>query len=83
MKDRALAFVEEWASEKIQAEGYPAEGDKSEAKALAFSCLTDASAKGISEAEIRESVGDLTDFMSQAIEEANNREVERLAERDD
>jgi hypothetical protein len=83
MKDRTLKFVEGWALENIQAVGYPAEGDKSEAEGLASSCLTDASAEGISEAEIKESVGDLTDFMYQAIVEANDQEVRRLAERDD
>jgi hypothetical protein len=69
--------------ENIHAVEYPAEGDTSEAEGLASSCLADASAKGISEAEIKESVGDLTDFMYQAINEANDREVERIAARDD
>ena len=73
MSERALGFVEDWVSQHVHAEGYEPESDNSLAKSLARQCLIDASAQGISEAEIRESIDDLTDFMAGAIEEANDR----------
>jgi hypothetical protein len=83
MSERALGFVEEWVSENVHAEGYPPEGNNSLAKSLALQCLGDANAKGISEAEIRESIADLTEFMAGAIQETNDREVHRLSETGD
>jgi hypothetical protein len=83
MSERALGFVEEWTSENVHAEGYTPEGDNSQAKSLAVQCLAAANAQGISEAEIKQSIDDLTEFMAGAIEEANDREVRRLAAKDD
>jgi hypothetical protein len=83
MSERVLAFVEEWTSEHVRAEGYPPEGDDSQAEALALQCLKDAIAQYITEAEIRESISDLAEFMAGAIEEAHDREVHRLAANDD
>jgi hypothetical protein len=39
MSERAIAFVEEWVSENINAEGYEPEGDHSQAAAFAAQCL--------------------------------------------
>ncbi len=87
MSERALAFVEEWVSEHVQAQDQapvaPAEGDNSRAKALATQCLADAGAQGITAAEIGEAIDDLTEFMAGAIAEANEREAHRLQDEDD
>jgi hypothetical protein len=83
MSERALAFVEEWTSENIRPAGHAPEGDISRAKSLAVKCLAEANAQGISETEIKESIDDLTAFMAGAIAEANDREVRRLAAKDD
>jgi hypothetical protein len=83
MSERALAFVEKWTSEHIRAEGVAPQGGHSQAKALALQFLADAKAKGISAAEIGESIDDLTEFMAGAIAEANEREAHRLTEKND
>lgn len=83
MSERALAFVEEWTSDNVRAEGYEPEGDNSHAKSLALQCLQEAKVAGISEAEIKQSIDNLTDFMAAAIEQANDREVHRLSDKDD
>ncbi len=83
MSERALAFVEEWTSEHIHAEAGAPQGDQTHAKTLALQCLGDAKAKGISAAEIGESIDDLTEFMTGAIAEANEREAHRLTEKND
>lgn len=83
MSERALAFVEEWTADHIHAVAPAPAGDNSQAKALALQCLADAKAQGISEAEISESIDDLTAFMAGAITEAGEREVHRLSEKDE
>lgn len=83
MSERGLRFVEAWIVENVNAEGYEPEGDNSHARMLAVLCLEAAKAEGISKKEIEEHVGDINDFMSQAIDEANDAEVARLAARDD
>ena len=47
MSERAIAFVEEWVSENIHAEGYEPEGDHSQAAAFAAQCLASSKAEGI------------------------------------
>ncbi len=83
MSERALAFVEEWTSSHIHAKGATPGGDHLQAKALALQFLADAKTKGISAAEISESIDDLTEFMAGAIAEANEREAHRLTEKND
>ena len=83
MSERGLRFVEEWIVENVHPEGYQPEGDNREARMLAVLCLKAAKDAGISKKEIEENVGDIEDFMSQAIDEANDAEVARLAARDD
>jgi hypothetical protein len=83
MSDRATAFVETWISENINAEGYQADGDNSRAKKFASQCLAAAMAEGIPTTEISEAFDDLAAFIAGEIEEANDREVARLAAKDD
>ena len=73
MTERALAFVEEWVSEHVEAKD--ADGDiGARAKALASECLAAASKAGIPAAEIGEAIDDLPEFMVGAIEEAEERD---------
>jgi hypothetical protein len=73
MSERALAFVEEWISDHVDAQD--ADGDiDARAKTLAGQCLADAGKKGISAAEIGEAIDDLPDFILGAIEEAEDRD---------
>lgn len=43
----------------------------------------DAEAAGISETDLEEHVGDLNDYISEALEESTDNEVQRLAGKDD
>ena len=61
MSKRAIEFVDTWVSENINAEGYPAEGEKGRAKQFAEHCLIDAEEKGIKKKEIEEETGNLVD----------------------
>lgn len=73
MSERALAFVDEWVSDHVNAED--AEGDiEARAKALASECLAAAGKEGIPASEIGEAIDDLADYMMGAIEEAEDRE---------
>jgi len=73
MSERALAFVEEWISDHVDAED--ADGDvEARAKTLAGQCLADAGKKGIPASEIGEAIDDLPDFILGAIEEAEDRD---------
>jgi hypothetical protein len=83
MSDRAIGFVDAWVSEHINAEGEAPEGDNSRAQAFATECLAAAEAAGIPAAEITESIEDLASFMAGEIQEANDREGERSAEKDE
>ena len=73
MSERALAFVDEWVSEHVQAQD--ADGDiAARAKVLADQCLADAGKKGIPASEIGEAIDDLSEYMVGAIEEADERD---------
>jgi len=73
MSERALAFVEEWISDHVNADD--AEGDiEARARTLAGQCLADASKEGIPAAEISDVIDDLPEFMMGAIEEAEERD---------
>lgn len=83
MSVRALDFVEAWINENLRAEGYPPEGDNSQAKALAAECFAAAKEAGIPEAEITPGTFEnLVDFMSGELQEANDAEVERMLDND-
>lgn len=83
MTERAIAFVEKWVSENVRAEGYDAVSNVSRAKTFANRCLDAANAAGIPQTEITEAFVDLKQFMAGEIEEANDREVARLAAKGD
>ena len=82
MSERVIAFVENWVSENVHAEGYPAEGDDLQAKALAEQCRAEALEAGIPGSDIDDEFDDLTAFMSAQIQEANDREAHRLVDKD-
>jgi hypothetical protein len=82
MSERVIAFVENWVTENVHAEGYPAEGEDTHAKTLAAQCRAEALASGIPNSEIDDEFDDLTAFMSGQIHEANDREVDRLVDKD-
>lgn len=83
MTERAIAFVENWVSENIRAQGYDAMGNLSRAKTFANRCLEAARAAGIPQTEITEAFVDLKGFMAGEIQEAIDRETSRLAAKND
>jgi hypothetical protein len=83
MQSDAKSFLDDWVADNIFAEGYEAEGDNSEARTQADICVAAAESEGLSRADLEAAVGDLTDYMAAQIESANDREVARLAEKDD
>jgi hypothetical protein len=83
MSERAIAFVEEWVSENINAEGYEPEGDESMAAAFSVQCAAEAKEAGIPDSEMKDAFESLTAFMAGAIKLANDNEVDRLASKDD
>jgi hypothetical protein len=83
MSERALAFVESWVNENIHATGYEPEGDNSTASVLAQQCLSEAEAHGVTDAEMKEAIDDLKQFMAGQIKLVNDNEVDRLASKDD
>ncbi len=74
MSERALAFVEEWVSDHVRAEGKSGD-EQARARARADRCRADAATDGITANEIGEAIDDLTAFMIGAIEEAAEREA--------
>ena len=82
MSECGRRFVEGWVNEHVHPTGYEAEGDTSETRQLTELCLAAARAKGISKKEIEEDIGDIDDYMSEAIDEVNDAEVARLAGKD-
>lgn len=74
MSERIIAFVENWVSENVHAEGHPADGKNTQAKALAEQCRAEAIKAGIPESEINDEFDDLTAFMAGQMTEANERE---------
>ena len=84
MSARALEFVETWVSEKIEEmDEFPADGDDSQAKALAAQCIQAAQEEGIPASEIQEAFDDLAAFVAGEIEEAKDREDESSDDEDD
>ena len=74
MSERALAFVEEWVTDHVRAEGKSGD-ERARASALADRCRADAGTQGIPANEIGEAIDDLTEFMVGAIEEAAERKA--------
>jgi hypothetical protein len=79
MSERGMLFVEAWRSNHVLAAGDVPEGDQSQPATYAQDCLAAAEKMGITKGEIEEDYGDLVDHMSWAIEDANEAEVTKLA----
>ncbi len=52
MSERAIAFVEEWVSENVDAEIYESNDDESKAAVYAVQCAAEAKEAGIPDAEL-------------------------------
>jgi hypothetical protein len=73
-------FLEGWARENVHATAYD---DKVTAKRLAFECRKAAKAAGVSEyGVIKASGGDLDGWFLNELNQAVDREADRLAEKD-
>ena len=81
MIDRVNTFLYGWISENINAGPYDP-GDAVIAP-LAEKLKADAKAEGITEAEMQEVSGTPYDIVANALDEATDNEVERLASKDD
>jgi hypothetical protein len=79
MSQTGIDFANQWVAENIQPTFYaPDDGPHPETEATLQRFLADAQEDGISRAEIEDDMGDLSDFISAALEEATEAEVERL-----
>jgi hypothetical protein len=83
-------FIGRWKFNNINAEGYEREGDLRAAHRLADQCREWAKREGITSEQLDEAAADmigggdnLIALMSNAIEQANDDEVQRQAEKDD
>jgi len=79
MSERAIAFVEEWVGDHVDADGHEPEGGDAMAAALAVQCAAD----GIPDSEMTDAFEDLTAFMAGQIKLVNDNEVDRLASEDE
>jgi hypothetical protein len=82
MSERGMLFVEEWRSKNLLATGQGPEGDQSQAAKYAEDCLAAAAKDGITQDEIEEDYGDLVGHMSWAIEDVNDAEVTKPAQKE-
>ncbi|WP_432769965.1 MAG: DUF768 domain-containing protein [Sphingopyxis sp.] len=84
MSQIGIEFANQWIAENIRPSFYAPEGDRHpETKATLARFLADAREDGITRQEIEEDMGDLSDFISAALEEATEAEVERLEDDED
>ncbi len=81
MSKRSIDFVSHWIDENVNPEPYPLANDI-RAQELADRCAVDAAKQGISRKEIEEDE-DLVDRMVEAMTEATDREINRLASQGD
>jgi hypothetical protein len=83
MSQIGIDFANQWIAENIQPTFYaPDGGPHPETEATLTRFLADAKEDGISREEIEEDMGDLSDFLSAALEEATEKEVDRLEDED-
>lgn len=79
MSQLGTDFANQWVAENVQPTFYaPDYGQHPETEATLKRLLADVEEDGITRAEIEEDVGDLSDFISAALGEATDDEVERL-----
>lgn len=76
-KTEVQRIVDDWIADNVQATGYEDEGDRKAAMALAKQFRSEMKAKhpSLTDKQIKEAVGDLTDYMGSAIRSANDEEV--------
>ena len=73
-----MEFLGQWLEENVEATGYDDE-EHTEAKRLAEVCAAGARAEGFTDQEISAAVGDLKDYIAEAIERVNDAELARSA----
>lgn len=84
MSQLGIDFANQWVAENVQPTFYaPDDGPHPETEATLKRMLDDAKEDGITRAEMEEDMGDLSDFISAALEEATEAEVERLEDEDE
>ena len=81
MSKRAKDSVNGWVVENVNAG--PSDPGDAVVNSHVEQLLIEAQAQGISKEEIEEDMGDVSDVISTALEEATDNEVERLASKND
>lgn len=69
MSEKAIEFLQEWITEKVQAPSEPIKLEK-EAGILAKQCAAQAANAGVAIEEIEEEVGDLEELITMKLEDA-------------
>lgn len=69
MTEKAIEFLQEWISEKVQAPHEPVKLEQ-EAEALARECAKQAARAGVPLEDIEEEVGDLEQLIAAKLEDA-------------
>ena len=69
MSEKAIEFLQEWITEKVQAPSEPIKLEK-EAEALAKECAAQAADAGVPIEDIEEEVGDLEELITMKLEDA-------------
>ena len=83
MSQIGIDFANRWVAENIQPTFYAPDGGlHPETETTLARFLADAEEAGISREEVEEDMGDLSDLLSAALEEATEEEVDRLGEED-
>jgi hypothetical protein len=77
MSDRGFEFAHAWIAEHAAPTVYQEDGDRGEANLMAKDLIDDAQSQGISKQEIEEAVGDIEDFLADALNEATDRHIDR------
>ncbi len=67
MGEKASGFLGAWIVTNVHASGHRPEGDLAEAADLARTCVTLASAQGLTRADLEVEVGDLDEHMRRAL----------------
>jgi hypothetical protein len=81
MSNNTLRFLRDWVSNNVHPVGY--DNDNKEARRLAAQCMADAEQNGISAADVESAAGiELVSYMSEAIENVVDGEVDRLVSKD-
>jgi hypothetical protein len=84
MSRAGIDFANRWVTENIQATVLaPDDGPHPETEETLSRMLTDAETAGLSRGEIEEDMGDLSEYISAALDEATDAEIDRLEDEDD